>query len=358
MKNIIALDYQNPKEKALVERFVTDTTLKKYILGINKLSKSVLKHIEVTGIIDDFSRVQSSKKKNILHIDAVPKDSLILSAATGSPLEVAKTLTQKGYTHINYLSLYKYSDLELAKPPFIVDFYDDFKDNKEKYKQTYQLLSDDKSKHIFEKIINFKLSFDYHFMEGFTNNFEEQYFDPELIASKEHICFVDGGAYVGDTLPSIIKHFPNFKKIYCIEPNLLHLNIAKREFGSIQNIEFIHCGLGKEHTNNKESLDINHNNCAHDYQATHINALDTLIDEKVDFIKLDIEGAEQDAIEGASNIIKRDTPILAICIYHKAQDWYMVPQKVLQINPNYTLYLRHYMEGIFETVLYFIPKKS
>jgi hypothetical protein len=82
-----------------------------------------------------------------------------------------------------------------------------------------------------------------------------------------------------------------------------------------------------------------------------------LINQKVDFIKLDIEGAEQDALCGAKETIKKYTPILAICIYHKAQDWYKIPQIVLDINPNYKLYLRHYMEGIYETVMYFIPQK-
>jgi hypothetical protein len=98
------------------------------------------------------------------------------------------------------------------------------------------------------------------------------------------------------------------------------------------------------------------NNCEHNYQANNINTIDNLIKDEVDFIKMDIEGAEQDAIEGAQNTIKNYTPLLAICIYHKAQDWYKVPQKVLEINPNYTIYLRHYMEGIYETVMYFIPK--
>ena len=70
---------------------------------------------------------------------------------------------------------------------------------------------------------------------------------------------------------------------------------------------------------------------------------------------MDIEGAEQDAIEGAKSTIAKYTPILAICIYHKAEDWYKVPEKVLEINSNYKIYLRHYMEGIFETVMYFIP---
>ena len=356
MTNIIDKNYVNEYDKNLVEKFIYDRDIKKYILGINKLTKSVKKHIEIDGIIDDFTRVQSSRKKSILKIEDVPKDSIILWVSTGSPLEVKNTLDSLGYTHISYLSLCKYSNLDLVSPPFIMDFEDDYLKNSSEYVKTYDLLADERSKVEFEKVINFKISFDYTFMLGFTNNHDEQYFDKDLIANIPNIKFVDGGGYVGDTLPTIIKNFPDFEKIYCIEPNDLHLSIAKRNFSKYQNIEFINCGLGKEKISSTKQDDLQ-NNCAHDYQAQEINTIDNLINEEVDFIKMDIEGAEQDAIEGAKNTIKKYSPILAICIYHKAEDWYKIPQKVLDINPHYKIYLRHYMEGIFETVMYFIPNK-
>jgi len=355
MQNIITLNYINTKDKELVEKFINSDT-KKYILGINKLGKSVAKLISVDGIIDDFTRVQSSiKKKNILDIKDIPKDSIILWAASGSPLEVKNTLEEMGYTHISYLAFYKYSSLELAPPPFILDFEDDFKKNRNEYEKVFNLLNDEKSKEIFQKIINFKISFDYNFMTGFTNNFEEQYFDKELISDIKDIVFVDGGGYIGDTIPSIIKNFPTYKKIYVIEPNHLHINIAKKNFKETQNIKFIECGLSNKIVQVKEKND-DKENCRHDYEAENLNTIDNIINEKVDFIKLDIEGAEQDALNGAKNTIKEQTPILAICVYHKAEDWYKVPQIVLDINPNYDIYLRHYMEGIYETVMYFIPK--
>lgn len=356
MNNIIDLNYINQKDKDLVALFISSRNIKKYILGINKLTKSVLKYVKVDGIIDDFTRVQKSRKKETLELENVPKDSIILYVSMGSPLEVKSKLNKMGYTHISYLSFYKYSLLELAEPPFIIDFKKDFFYNKDKYLKIFNLLSDEKSKKIFEKVINFKISFDYKFMNGFTNNYKEQYFDKEIIPNINRISFVDGGAYVGDTIPYIIKNFPDFEKIYCIEPNILHINIAKRNFAMHNNIEFMNFGLGSK-VQISTVTDTIQNNCAHDYQAENIDSLDNLIKGKVDFIKLDIEGAEQDAIEGARKIISTQAPILAICIYHKAEDWYKVPQKVLEINPHYKIYLRHYMEGIYETVMYFIPIK-
>jgi hypothetical protein len=133
------------------------------------------------------------------------------------------------------------------------------------------------------------------------------------------------------------------------------MNIAKKNFEDISNIEFINCGLGsKKILSTNDNLKIH--NCDHNYQANSIDAIDNLIDEKIDFIKLDIEGAEQDAIIGASKCINKYHPVLAICIYHKAEDWYKIPKIVLDIRDDYNIYLRHYMEGIYETVMYFIPK--
>lgn len=136
----------------------------------------------------------------------------------------------------------------------------------------------------------------------------------------------------------------------------MHINIAKRDFGDIKNIELINCGLGDKQVLVSSKEQEAQNNCDHNYQATNIDTIDNIVKERVDFIKLDIEGAEQDAIDGAKETIKKYKPILAICIYHKAQDWYKIPQKVLSFESEYNIYLRHYMEGIFESVLYFIPK--
>jgi len=221
----------------------------------------------------------------------------------------------------------------------------------------YNLLEDEKSREVFTKVINFKISFDFEFMDGFVNDHDGQYFDKSIVPTCRDIVFVDGGGYVGDTASRVIQNYPDFKKIYLIEPIAENLRIAKRDLAEYDNIEYLHVGLSNKQTtlyfNEEKSFSSIYGNGT---QSVEVDKLDNLIDEKVDFIKLDIEGAEQDAIDGMSKIIKRDKPILAICIYHKAEDWYKIPQKVLAIHSEYKIYLRHYMEGIFESVLYFVPK--
>lgn len=354
--HLIDYGYVNAKDKALVEEFLGKNGRKKYILGINKLTKSVQKFIEVDGIIDDFSRVQRSRKKEVLRIEDVPTNAIILYTSTGSPQEVKKRLDTMGFASISYLALLKYSHLDLEPHPFMMDFKEDYIHNAMHYEEIYNLLADRESKETFNKLINFKISFDFVFMEGFRNRHETQYFDKEIVPPMREICFVDGGGYVGDTAAEVIKNYPDFKKIYLIEPIEENLRIARRTLSHHKNIAFINAGLGAR----KEVLLFNEEksfSSIYGKGATSvtIERLDDLIEERVDYIKLDIEGAELDAINGASKIIKKHKPVLAICVYHKAEDWYRVPQKILAIHGDYKIYLRHYMEGIFESVMYFIP---
>ena len=84
-----------------------------------------------------------------------------------------------------------------------------------------------------------------------------------------------------------------------------------------------------------------------------IESLDMMnIPEKITFIKMDIEGSELEALKGAKNIIKKDQPKLAICVYHKPEDIIDIPLYIKSLVPEYQLYLRHYSGMSGETVLY------
>jgi len=73
---------------------------------------------------------------------------------------------------------------------------------------------------------------------------------------------------------------------------------------------------------------------------------------KVDFIKMDIEGSEPLALEGAIETIKRFKPKLAIAIYHSMDDLVNIPNWINDLNLGYKLYLGHYTIHAEETVLF------
>ena len=73
---------------------------------------------------------------------------------------------------------------------------------------------------------------------------------------------------------------------------------------------------------------------------------------KVDFIKMDIEGAEPDALEGALKTIKKFKPKLAISIYHNLGDYSQIIPWLNSLNLKYKFYIRHHTIHTEETVLY------
>ncbi len=79
---------------------------------------------------------------------------------------------------------------------------------------------------------------------------------------------------------------------------------------------------------------------------------DTVGEEKIGFIKMDIEGAEFDALHGAEKTIIRDKPLMAICVYHRIGDMLAIMDYLHQLVPEYHFWLRHYSLRYAETVLY------
>lgn len=74
--------------------------------------------------------------------------------------------------------------------------------------------------------------------------------------------------------------------------------------------------------------------------------------EKVDFIKMDVEGAELATLYGAKNILRCFRPKLAICLYHKWEDFFTIPKFLHNLNLQYKFYLEHHFINNWETVLY------
>jgi ABC-type thiamine transport system substrate-binding protein len=74
--------------------------------------------------------------------------------------------------------------------------------------------------------------------------------------------------------------------------------------------------------------------------------------DRVDFIKMDIEGAEPEALKGAEAVIKQFSPKLAITVYHSFSHFWELPRLIHRFNSDYKFYLRHFTIHAGETVLF------
>ena len=73
---------------------------------------------------------------------------------------------------------------------------------------------------------------------------------------------------------------------------------------------------------------------------------------RVDFIKMDIEGAEFEALQGARQTIIQHRPDLALCVYHSAADFTRLADFVDELGLGYRFHLGHFTMHGEETVLY------
>jgi hypothetical protein len=78
-------------------------------------------------------------------------------------------------------------------------------------------------------------------------------------------------------------------------------------------------------------------------------------EEPITLIKMDIEGAEGDALAGARTVIRRDRPVLTVCVYHTQSDLWRLPLMIKALVPDYAMYLRRHEGDGWQTVAYAVP---
>ena len=181
-----------------------------------------------------------------------------------------------------------------------------------------------------------------------------QYFDVLSIGEEE--VFVDAGSFDGNTIANFMDCCERkYKSIIAFEPIEKQFKYIKQrcEKECWKNIKVYNYGVWDKN----EKLSFLENNSASridregKIQIEGVK-LDDFIKKEVTFIKMDIEGAELRALSGAADIIRKYRPKLAICVYHKLEDIVEIPLKIIDIEPEYKFYIRHYSTNDWETVLY------
>jgi FkbM family methyltransferase len=258
--------------------------------------------------------------------------------------------------------------------------------------EAYRLLADEKSRNIFlSRIALFVGGADFSsFLKFIATHFESPDKKPlnpdEYVYDKRHSSeiylqfqndvtrigdretLIDGGASIGDSAMEFIalnqRQNTTYRKIICFEPDATTFLKLQDNIQSFDHVDLVPMGLWSHQATLYflDSIISRPGACQIAFdgsitgtciQTTSID--DYVKDEDITIIKMDIEGAEFEALIGAKETIRRCQPQLIISAYHKRDDLFKLPLLVKQLNPLYKIYLRHFSNCFDETTLLAIP---
>lgn len=193
-----------------------------------------------------------------------------------------------------------------------------------------------------------------------------QYILPSL-NFKNIKSIVDAGAFDGGSYSKFRKLCGNEVVIHSFEPIPENYEKLKNKLQTNDRANIRNVGLWSKKTslpfdlNSAASRVITDNSSGHELPVVPLDDFSLV----VDYIKMDIEGAETNALIGAMDTIKRCQPNLAISIYHSFQDFIELPHMIMQLLPDHVFFLgHHYSENQgeifydYETVFYAIRKSD
>jgi len=236
------------------------------------------------------------------------------------------------------------------------------------FERLFGLLSDEWSRFVLLSVAVARLFQNFQYpMKGniFTDRCttHPQYFSVDLPPIREGECYVDCGAFDGDSLVSFVAA--------ALRLGLWHWSAMGIEAdpGNAALARVNLAALGLSHIAVRQAVlgtgcegigDLHLHNClgsAIPGDEASVALDDLLYGLRPSFIKMDIEGAELLALSGARRIILSEQPRLAVCTYHTTADLTDIPFYISDNFPFYDLYLRHHRGGsLWETVCYALPR--
>ena len=226
----------------------------------------------------------------------------------------------------------------------------------------YQNLKDYKSKKTLLAILRNYYYYDFTMLNEVIDTCYKHYFDPDLVKTTKDTVFVDVGSYIGDSVDDFLDtYLEEYKKIYCYEVTDTSIATLKDKFIFNDDIIIRKKALYDKKTAlslNTSSVDNSANTINDSKGDIEATTLDEDIKEKIDIIKMDIEGSEYKALLGAKKHIKNDAPTLLISIYHGFKDLIRLPKLIKSFNKNYNFYLRYYGGNVFPTEIVLIAKEK
>lgn len=221
----------------------------------------------------------------------------------------------------------------------------------------FELFDDEASRAIYYEILAHRLEPGGAFLR--RPDSAHHYLPDDLPAVTEPMRLIDCGAYNGDTLRLFVEHGINFDSVSAFEPDLTNYAELCRTANELREglgtVTLVPCGVGTrtEMLSFRSGGGSGSSLAEHGTSYVQVVALDDALPTFAPtFLKLDIEGAEPDALGGAKKMIAHYKPRLAVCVYHQPEHLWQLPQLIRDLNPSYKLALRYHQWNGFDVVAY------
>ncbi len=221
------------------------------------------------------------------------------------------------------------------------------------------LLADEHSKRVFDKLVAVRNGAPSRELPP-GQGLADQYFPLNLPGWLEGaaIELIDCGAYDGDTLQALLEQKRTLKSLVAFEPDPENFRKLSKLVSGIRGVEsatLLPCGVWSATEQLRFSAGAGEGSRVDSKGDSMIQvcAIDDVSPVYApNFIKMDIEGAEPDALRGAARIIGKHKPSLAVSLYHQPDHLWSLPKLIHSLNPDYRYYIRAHGECGIETVLY------
>lgn len=246
------------------------------------------------------------------------------------------------------------SEQELYCPdtPVIGDgeFEHFYEENREEFERLRERLADEQSKLVWDCMIAYRLTGKIKYLKQAETPVEESYVN--ILKLTDHEDYLDLGAYTGDTVKEYLNYVNSYSSITAVEPdpktyrklaeNAPFAKCIQAAVSSRDGEVLFEAAAGRQSSIGKHGTPI------------HAISIDGL-HSSFSYVKMDVEGAEYAAIDGGQETIALCKPKMLIAAYHRTEDYLEIPRKVLNINPDYRVYMRHHPYiPAWDTNFYFV----
>jgi len=216
-----------------------------------------------------------------------------------------------------------------------------YESHKEDFAWAREQFSDEQSRLVFDKVLEYKLSGKIDCLFECETDEKSNW---ELLKISDNENFVDLGAYTGDTVREFLSHSQGkYSSIVAVEPETRNFRKLSEYAGEFSNCMLVNKAVGDKPGSIEFSKNIGRGGAIGKGKSylVDVDSVDNMLkDRPVSIIKMDLEGQEQAAIKGASEIIKKNKPKMLISAYHKLDDLWVLTKLIKELNPEYKLYLR------------------